>query len=140
MSETPEGGIGETTTTSPSKLRRSAADRVIGGVAGGLGHYFALDPVLVRIAFVLLLLAGGSGILLYIVLWIVIPEATPEEDVAAVSGRHHELGGLIVGGALVVVGGIVLLRRFVPWFDSQVIWAFLLICLGGYILVKGVNR
>jgi phage shock protein C len=124
----------------PRNLRRSSTDSVIGGVAGGLGHYFALDPVLVRIAFVLLVLAGGSGILLYIVLWIVIPEATPDEDVAAVAGDRRELGGLIVGGALVVIGAIILLRRVVPWFDSQVVWAVLLITLGGYILVKGVRR
>lgn len=124
----------------PRNLRRSAADQVVGGVAGGLGHYFALDPVLVRIAFVLLVLAGGSGLLLYIVLWIVIPEATPDEDVAAVAGDRRELGGLIVGGALVVIGAIILLRRVVPWFDSEVVWALLLVGLGGYILVKGVRR
>ena len=124
----------------PKKLRRSKADQVLGGVAGGLGHYFALDPVLVRIAFVLLVLAGGSGLLLYIVLWIVIPEATPDEDVAAVAGDRRELGGLIIGGALVVIGAIILLRRVVPWFDSEVVWAVLLIALGGYILVKGVRR
>lgn len=125
---------------SPRKLRRSRADQVLGGVAGGLGHYFGLDPVLVRIAFVLLVLAGGSGLLLYIVLWIVIPEATPEEDVAATAGDHREVGGLIVGGALVVIGTIILLRRIVPWFDSEVVWALLLVGLGGYILMKGVRR
>jgi phage shock protein C len=124
----------------PKKLRRSKTDEVIGGVAGGLGHYFGLDPILVRIAFVLLVLAGGSGLLLYIVLWIVIPEATPDEDVAAVAGDRRELGGFVIGGALVIIGTIILMRRFVPWFDSEVVWALLLVGLGGYILVKGVRR
>jgi phage shock protein C len=124
----------------PRKLRRSNADQVLGGVAGGLGHYFALDPILVRIAFVLLVLAGGSGLLLYIVLWIVIPEATPDEDVAAVAGDRRQIGGLIIGGALIVVGTLILLRRVVPWFDSEIVWALLLVTLGGYILLKGVRR
>lgn len=124
----------------PRRLRRSVNDKVVGGVAGGLGHYFELDPVLVRIAFVLLVLAGGSGVLLYIVLWIVIPEATAGEDVVATPGQRSESGGLILGGALVLIGTFLLLRRIIPWFDSQVIWALLLVGLGAFVLVKGVRR
>jgi phage shock protein C len=124
----------------PRQIRRSANDRVIGGVAGGLGHYFALDPILVRIAFVLLVLAGGSGLLLYIILWIVIPQATEEEDVAVVSGARRETGGLILGGAMVVIGGLLLLQRIAPWFDSQMFWALLLVGLGAFILLRGVRR
>jgi phage shock protein C len=124
----------------PRNLRRSSTDSVIGGVAGGLGHYFALDPVLVRIAFVLLVLAGGSGILLYIVLWIVIPEATPEEDVVARPGKGFEASGLLLGGAMVAIGTFILLRRIIPWFDGQVMWAVLLISLGAFIVLRGVRR
>lgn len=124
----------------PRKLRRSRKDQVIGGVAGGLGHYFELDPVLVRIAFVLMVLAGGAGVLLYIVLWIVMPEATPEEDVAMPVRSQKALGGLFFGGALVMVGTIILLRRLVPWFDGEMVWAILLVGLGAYILVKGARR
>ncbi len=127
-------------TDSPRKLRRSKSDRIVGGVAGGLGHYFELDPVLVRIAFVLLVLAGGSGVLLYVVLWIAIPEALPSEDVATAATSSQALGGLLFGGALVVVGAIVLLRRVVPWFDGEVVWAMLLIGLGAFVLLKGVRR
>lgn len=124
----------------PRRLRRSVSDKVVGGVAGGLGHYFELDPVLVRIAFVLLVLAGGSGILLYIVLWIVMPEATTAEDVVATPVQRSESGGLILGGALVLIGTFLLMRRIIPWFDSQVIWALLLVGLGAFVLVKGVRR
>lgn len=127
-------------TDSPRKLRRSKTDSVVGGVAGGLGHYFDLDSVLVRIAFVLLVLAGGSGVLLYIVLWIAVPEATTAEDVAMPARTSQALGGLLFGGALVVVGAIILLRRFVPWFDGEVVWAILLIGLGAFVLLKGIRR
>jgi phage shock protein C len=64
---------------SDKKLMRSE-DRMVAGVAGGLGEYFEVDPTLVRILFVLLTLlgAGGLGILTYIVLWIIMPEPFDE--------------------------------------------------------------
>ena len=58
----------------PKKLQRSVDDRVVAGVAGGLGKYFGVDPVVVRVVFVLLSLVGGGGLLAYLVLWVVVPE------------------------------------------------------------------
>ena len=58
------------------KLTRSTTDTMIAGVCAGLANYFGLDPVLMRILFVVLALAGGPGILIYIILWIVMPEDT----------------------------------------------------------------
>jgi phage shock protein PspC (stress-responsive transcriptional regulator) len=56
------------------KIRRNRDDRVIAGVAGGLGRYVNVDPVIFRILFVALTLFGGSGILLYLFAWIGVPE------------------------------------------------------------------
>jgi phage shock protein C len=56
------------------RLYRSLTDRKFAGVAGGLAEYFIMDPLLIRLAFVILTLAGGGGVLIYIVLWIVTPE------------------------------------------------------------------
>ncbi len=56
------------------RLYRSLTDRKFAGVAGGLGEYFLMDPLLLRLAFVILALAGGGGVLIYVVLWIVTPE------------------------------------------------------------------
>lgn len=57
-------------------LRRSQDDRMLGGVCGGLGEYFDLDPVLFRILFALLALGGvGSGAVAYFLLWLIVPEA-----------------------------------------------------------------
>lgn len=56
------------------RLYRSIDDRKIAGVAGGFGAYLNIDPLLIRLIFVILTLAGGGGILLYIVLWILIPD------------------------------------------------------------------
>ncbi|MDQ5850917.1 MAG: PspC domain-containing protein [Chloroflexota bacterium] len=58
-----------------TRLTRSANDKVLGGVCGGLGHYFGIDPVIVRLIFVGLLFAGGMTVVLYPILWLVMPEA-----------------------------------------------------------------
>ena len=56
------------------RLYRSRTDRVIGGVAGGMGEYFNIDPVVFRIVWVLLLLPGGlPGLLPYLICWLIIP-------------------------------------------------------------------
>jgi phage shock protein C len=55
------------------KLMRSTTDRMIAGVCGGLAEYFQLDPVLVRLVFLIFSLAGGAGPLIYLVLWIIMP-------------------------------------------------------------------
>ena len=57
------------------RLHLSNSDRKIGGVCGGLGERFEIDPVLFRVAFILLALACGLGILVYIALWLLIPRA-----------------------------------------------------------------
>jgi phage shock protein PspC (stress-responsive transcriptional regulator) len=58
----------------PKRLYRSISDRKFAGVAGGLAEYFVIDPLLIRLAFVVLTLAGGGGFLIYLILWIVTPE------------------------------------------------------------------
>ncbi len=55
------------------RLYRSRSERVLGGVCGGLAKYFDMDPVLVRIIFVLLIFANGLGILAYIIMAILVP-------------------------------------------------------------------
>ncbi len=60
------------------KLRRSTRDKILAGVCGGFGKYFDIDPVMIRLAWVLFCILGGSGILAYILCIIIIPE---EEDI-----------------------------------------------------------
>ncbi len=59
-----------------ARLTRSANDKVIGGVCGGLAQYFGIDAVIVRLIFVALIFAGGMGILLYPILWLIMPVST----------------------------------------------------------------
>jgi phage shock protein PspC (stress-responsive transcriptional regulator) len=64
---------------SEKRLVRSVSERMIGGVCGGLAHYFNIDPSFVRIGFVVLTISSGMiiGIVTYIVMMIVVPEETP---------------------------------------------------------------
>jgi phage shock protein PspC (stress-responsive transcriptional regulator) len=59
--------------TSPRTLTRSSSDRKISGVSGGLGAYLGIDPVLVRVGFVVTTLASGAGLLAYLALLAIVP-------------------------------------------------------------------
>ena len=54
-------------------MYRSQDERIIAGVCGGLGVYFGMDPVIIRLVMVILALTGGYGIMLYILFWLVVP-------------------------------------------------------------------
>ncbi|MCH7997728.1 MAG: PspC domain-containing protein [Chloroflexi bacterium] len=57
------------------KLYRSSANKVLFGVAGGLGEYFNIDPVLVRVIIVVLCLTTGFPLILYPILAVIMPKA-----------------------------------------------------------------
>jgi len=59
--------------TGPHRLRRNKIDGVIGGVCAGLGDYLGLDPVIVRVIFILLLIFTGLPVIVYPILWICLP-------------------------------------------------------------------
>jgi phage shock protein PspC (stress-responsive transcriptional regulator) len=70
------------------KLYRDKEKGMIGGVASGLGYYFGVDAVWIRIALILLIFAGfGTGILAYIILWIVTPEAVTTTEKLEMTGE-----------------------------------------------------
>src|SRR3954447_13325141 len=57
----------------PRRLTRSTSDKYVSGVAGGLGRYFGLDPVLFRVAFGVSCVFGGIGLVAYLALWLFLP-------------------------------------------------------------------
>jgi phage shock protein C len=116
-------------------LRRSRGDRVVGGVCGGLGRYLGVDPVLLRIAFVVLALAGGGGILLYIVSWILIPEEKEGEPLGTERPSSVDTTRLIIGGALIAIGTIVLLNLSFPRL-GRFFWPLALIAVGVAVIVQ----
>lgn len=118
------------------RLTRSRRDRVVAGVCGGLGNYLGIDPVWVRIGFVVLtFVSSGAAILAYVVGWIVIPEAGDDEAPSAAPTNVATVAGVV----LILVGVAAIADELVPWFD-RVFWPVVVIALGVGILVAGRGR
>jgi phage shock protein PspC (stress-responsive transcriptional regulator) len=138
-------------TDAPGRLlRRRVSDRVIGGVAGGLGDYFNVDPLLIRIGFVGLMLFGGAGLVLYLVGWLLMPaEGQDASPVEALFGRigltPRRIGWIAVG--LVAVLFISIFPMGGPFdgsgylfigpvgIDPVAFWAVAVIVVG-YLLIR----
>jgi phage shock protein C len=122
----------------PARLRRSQSDKVVAGVCGGLGRYFAVDPVWFRLAFVILAIGGGSGVLLYLIAWLAVP--TESGDGAGVTSAPHNVqGSLIAGLILVGVGLVFLANTVVPWFN-RFMWPAAVVAAGLGLIYSGRNR
>ncbi len=65
------------------KLYKSNKNKMLGGVCGGLGEYFSIDPTLVRLGFVALCVLAGGGLIAYIIALVIIPEAPAGYDPGA---------------------------------------------------------
>ncbi|MDU8886523.1 PspC domain-containing protein [Yeosuana sp. MJ-SS3] len=75
------------TSSSSRKLFRDTENAYVGGVSSGLGHYFDIDPLWIRLAWVILMFGFGTGFLIYILLWILMPAAQTTADKLAMSGK-----------------------------------------------------
>ena len=135
------------------RLYRSINDRVIGGVAAGLGNYFNLDPLLVRLLFVIFTFFGGGAPIIYIILWIVTPDAPvnehqtqkqmdmePQENPQKPNQESKFKGNLIGGLVLITLGAIFLVDQFVPRIDFGDLWPIILIVIGVALLVNAYGK
>lgn len=140
-------------------LYRSKTDVVIGGVAAGIAGSLNVDPVLIRLIFVLLLIFGGGGLLLYVILWIVLPEekvSSPNIINETMNDMETEMknsqqgetknspnvppkpkndGNLIAGLILITLGVIFLLERWIRWIDFADLWPLILV-VAGVVLIR----
>ncbi|GJM40233.1 MAG: hypothetical protein DHS20C20_05150 [Ardenticatenaceae bacterium] len=73
---------------SDKRLVRNSHDEMVGGVCSGIANYLNIDPVIVRLVFVLLALGGGHGVLAYLILWLLMP--TDGEPVAKAHAFDEE--------------------------------------------------
>jgi phage shock protein C len=148
-----------------NRLYRSRKDRLIGGVCGGLGVYFGIDPVIVRLVFVVLTIWGGLGFLGYLILWIIIPPeeraGTMSQDV--ISGNVSEIEQraqdfaqearntfsgktpvpaertMWAAVALIVVGAILLIGNVLV-IPVERLWPAALVLLGLYLIYQAAKR
>ncbi len=143
------------------RLYKSQDDRILFGVAGGHAEYFNVDPVIVRLAWVVLtIVTGGIAGLVYLVLAIVTPEdrslaetvagdddpASDDEDARRrdrrSSGRRKDGARYVIAGALIVAGILFLLGNLgifhaIRW---DIVWPVAIIALGLAILIPSIRR
>ena len=131
------------------RLYRSQADRMLTGVAGGMAEYLRIDPVIVRLLWVLaVVLSSGLGLLVYLALAVItpsLPRQEPDADGAsddaesASAPANHASGrngaAVVVGSALIVIGAVALASQF-GWFDAWRLWPLALIAIGGVLILN----
>lgn len=137
------------------KLYRSRTNRVLFGVCGGLGEYLGVDPLIVRILFLLLIFGAGSGILLYLVLAFLIPIAPStltgssssssdfRERAQELAWELREQSGLHsranwLGAIIVLFGVLLLMDQLFPmhWLRWNLFWPVIFIIFGLLILSR----
>ena len=139
------------------RLYKSSGDKLISGVAGGMAEYFAIDPVFVRLGWVLsVFVTGGISILVYIVMMIIVPKpayapsaanTSESSDTAQVDEsdpRPRERNRYWLGIGLVVAGVVILLNnlnilglRSIEW---GILAAIAVIALGAVLLLMSLRR
>ncbi len=124
----------------PRPLRRSTNDRIISGVAGGLGEYFGVDAVIFRVLFAVLSFFGGVGLLAYALAWLLVPE--PGVSQSVLDKAVHQLRVHRVPPWLVIFGGVLLLwiTWFSWWAPGPTFPALLLLAVLAVILLHRLGR
>jgi signal transduction histidine kinase len=117
---------------SSAAIVRSRSNRVLLGVAGGLGERLGVDPVLIRVAFAVLAIAGGSGVVLYLLAWAV--SVAPDDEVARARPVRRPAARQAFALGLVVLGTMLLLREVGLWFGDQIVWPIALAAAGSAVI------
>jgi len=149
------------------RLYRSAKSKVFGGVAGGIAEYFDIDPIIIRLLFVIIAFAGGGGVIVYLILWIALPLepitpftmnmgsgepfnpgnsgeqsttdfSTGTSNPFEVPVKSENRNGLIGGIVLISLGVIFLANRFIPNIDFGDLWPLVLVVLGGVLIATSL--
>jgi phage shock protein PspC (stress-responsive transcriptional regulator) len=149
----------------PRRLTRDTRRAVLGGVAAGFGRYLDVDPVLARLAFVLLAFVNGLGILFYLACWLLMPRtdvegaSTPAATAAGAGFESLREAGtqlaaevrqgvpdpaaaqLAIGSVLIVAGALLLLHNlgwlhWPHWMRFETLWPLLLVALGIGLVLK----
>ena len=80
--------------TSSRKFFRDTDNSYVGGVSSGLSHYFGIDAIWIRLAWILLIFGAGTGILLYILLWVLVPEAKTTAEKIMMTGEPVNISNI----------------------------------------------
>jgi len=144
------------------RLYRSRKSKIVAGVAGGLGEYFDIDPVFVRVIFVVATIAHAAGLLAYIILWIVVPkepiifpttgsaeqpstqtgegEINMEQKNMNYDYKHHGRHSVVAGIVLIVLGALFLADNYLPFFSFSNTWPLILVAIGVGLIWNSVRH
>jgi signal transduction histidine kinase/phage shock protein PspC (stress-responsive transcriptional regulator) len=118
-------------------LARRGQDKLVAGVASGLGDHFRIEPNLVRLAFVVLTLAGGAGVFLYAAGWLFLPTRTEPAEPRA--RGHNDFVQVLALGTL-TLGTLLLARAVGLNFDDRLLWPVVLAATGTALIVGRSGR
>jgi len=122
------------TTPRPS-LRRSRSNRIVGGVAAGIAAHLGIEPLAVRLAFVVLGLAAGFGVVVYLLLWLLAPSEAIDAVTPAVRSRiWRPTLRQLLGIGLILVGVLIVLWIAALWFGWELGWPVALAAVGFAVL------
>lgn len=138
------------------KLYRSRSQKVFAGVCGGLSEYFNVDPVFIRIIFVVAFFSGGLGFIAYLIFWIATPQEPLKNSQINAGGIDNEQTTMLVdaekrqemplktkmffGYLLIAIGLIIIVGELVPHFDFAYILALIFVGLGLFLLFSNRIR
>ncbi len=125
----------------PRRAFRDRDDRLLGGVAAGVGAHLGVEPTPARVGFVVLALLGGFGVVVYAALWVLLPVRDCDDAMAAqapglgsATRRGLRTGtarqprrdlGIALSLGLVGLGGVVLLQNAGLWVSPRLFWPLL---------------
>ncbi|MEN3007221.1 MAG: PspC domain-containing protein [Candidatus Methanosuratincola petrocarbonis] len=106
------------TSNLPKRLYRSNSNRILGGVCGGIAEYFNIDPVIIRLIWIVFTVIYGFGILLYLIAWVIIPRSPegyspPQRGIGtpALSFDMKTQKALVAIGLILVLIGVLEVTR-----------------------------
>jgi signal transduction histidine kinase len=109
---------------------RSASDRMVAGVAGGIAARLGIEGAVVRLSLVVLAFAGGFGVIVYLIAWVVGGEPRDTDEVA----RPRTSTRQVIAVGMVVAGALLLLRAAGLWLGDGLMWSLGLSAFGSAIL------
>ncbi len=116
------------------RLRRDRERGWLAGVAAGIADRFGIDPVLVRLAFVVATAAGGAGVAIYALAWLVVPAGDSAPRRRAPSPRGRAAVEVALGTGLLLLSVLLAFRGLGIWFSDAIVWPLVLIATGGVLI------
>src|SRR3954469_10635481 len=132
--EASAGPSAETFERRSPPIRRDPAHGYLGGVCAGFSARLGIDPLLIRIGFVMALAAGGVGIPLYAAAWALIPAEGPERPVVARLLTRRDTWLVAAGMGCLTLSGVLLLRNWGLWFGDKIAFPAAIAVAGGALI------